>query len=221
VISKSAFVLVFIGLGLGSPASATAQTRSPMERFEVGAVGGLNAFTLAGTGDTNIHGRSTFHAGIVATVPLGPRAFLEPQVVYAGKGANARSSDVFGAINSAFRLTYIEVPVLVGLRFGTRVQPRVYVGPEIEFNINCELTATYIGQPYIPNTTTCADAGLVMKQIDAGMTGGGAVAFAYGRGTVSLEGRYTVGLTTISTIRNVRHRGLSLGVGYTMPLAGF
>ena len=219
MLPKSAFVLVFIGLG--SPAVAVAQTRSPMERLEIGAVGGLNAFTLAGTSDTNVHGRTTFHAGIVATVPLSPTAFLEPEFVYAGKGANARSSDVFGAINNAFRLTYIEVPVLVGLRFGTRLQPRVYVGPEIEFNINCELTATYIGQPNIPNTTTCADAGLVMKKIDAGVTGGGAIAFAYGRGTISLEGRYTLGLTTISTIRSVRNRGLSLGVGYTMPLASF
>ena len=218
---KSTFVLMIIGLGLGGPGSAAAQTRSPMEGFEIGAVGGLNAFTLSGAADTGVRGRTTFHAGVVATVPLSRRFFIEPEVVYAGKGANMMSSGMFGAINNAFRLTYIEVPLLLGLRFGERVQPRIYVGPEIEFNINCELTSTYVSQPNIPSTLTCADAGLAMKKTDAGVTGGGGIAFAYGRGTISLEGRYTLGLTTISTIKSVRNRGLSLGVAYTMSPGRF
>ena len=221
MLRRSAYAPLIVCLGLGTAVPALAQTRHPLQESEIGAVGGLNSFTLAGSGDSSFSSRTTFYAGVAFLVPLSRNAFVEPQLVYAGKGTNARSTGMFGAINNAFRLNYVEVPVLVGLRFGTRVQPRVYAGPEVEFNINCELTATYISQPYIPNTTTCRDAGLVMRKIDAGVTGGVGVAFFYGRGTVSLEARYTLGLTSISTIKSVRNQGSSLGIEYTMPVGRF
>lgn len=213
--------VVIASLGLFVAAQGMAQSRSPMEALEIGAVGGLNSFTLAGSADSGVSSRTTFYAGVALAVPLGPHTFIEPELVYAGKGANYKTSDMFGAINVALRLSYLEAPVLLGLKFGGPVQPRLYAGPDIEVNINCEITAVYVGQPFVPNTVTCADAGLVMKKIDFGVTGGGGLTFAYGRGTISLEARYTLGLTTISTIRTITNRGYSLGVGYTMPLKNF
>ena len=211
-----------IAVCLTGAAPALAQGRHAMEGIEIGGVGGLSSFTLAGSGVTGEHARPTFYAGLALTAPLGRELFIEPQLVYAGQGSNTKYSEgLFGVVDNSFRLTYLEVPLLIGLRFGNRPQARLYAGPAIAFNINCELTATPESEPNVTSATTCQDAGLVMKGVDLGVTGGGAVAFAFGRGTIPLEARYTLGLTTISTISSVRNQGLSLGVGYTLPVSQF
>ena len=222
MIRRFAGVPLVTGLVLGAAAPAQGQARYPMQTIEVGAVAGFNSFTLAGIGDSTAHARTAFYGGVAAAFPLPGSFFVEPQVVYAGKGVAVRAISMFlGPSNNEIRLDYLEFPVLFGRRFGGRVQGRLYAGPELEFNVNCELGGTFVSEPNLPDWVTCGNAGMTMHKTDLGVTGGGGLALPVGRGTFSLEARYTFGLTSISTVKTVRNEGFSLGVGYTISPSRF
>ena len=221
VIRSSAAAVFVFGLGLGISAPALAQAQGPMRTIEVGGVAGINSFTLAGLGDTTAHSRTAFYAGVAAQFPLPGGWFVEPQAIYTGKGVSTRSMYLIWPVDNVIRLDYVAFPVLVGRRFGGRLQERLYAGPELEFNLNCEIGSTIVGNPNVPMTSTCTEVGLVMHRIDLGVTGGGGVAFAFGRGTLSLEARFTAGVTSISSVKTVRNQGFGVGVGYTISPSRF
>jgi len=72
-----------------------------------------------------------FVAGFFANVALGRSVVLEPEFLYASKGANIEGAEV------TFNLNYIEIPVLARYNFKPDGGPFAYAGPYVGFNVTC------------------------------------------------------------------------------------
>ncbi len=189
-----------------------------MGGVQIGAVAGVNVFTFGGSDASGVTSRTAFYGGVALTVPLGASAFLEPQVVYSAEGAKTTVNDsTLGTIERTFKLGYIEVPILFGFNFGRAggTRPHLYAGPAVGINVGCDMEAAAEG---ITVTSSCSDAGVTVKTIDLGVTGGGGVTFPVGRGTISIDARYTLGLTDVFDGPNMKNQGFSVGAGFTIPL---
>lgn len=91
---------------------------------------GANFATINGE---DVDTRTTFMAGAYLNIPLvnSPVSF-QPEVLYTRKG--------FKNDGITVKLDYLEIPVLARLRLGEgqQLQPHIYLGPFVGFNINAE-----------------------------------------------------------------------------------
>jgi hypothetical protein len=219
-----------LGLSLSILTSAAGQANGPRREVRAGPVAGVNVFTLAGSDASSMKSRTTFYVGGALTLPIGENGFVEVQLQYAGKGASFSTFDPrVGTVNGDIKLTYLELPVLVGFdltggadwRSGTPfdagggAHPRLYAGPTVGVRLSCAITASSYGTTYpLPCPTDS------VKVVDLGVTFGGGVAFPVGRATLSFDARYTIGLTPVFIGSNAKNEGLSIGARFVFPLAG-
>lgn len=189
--------------------------------MQLGVVAGANIFTFGGSDASGVTSRTAFYAGAALTIPLGANAFVEPQLLYSAEGAKMTVFDSTLATNvtGTFKLAYLRVPVLFGLNFGSAggVRPRIYAGPAIGIKASCNLEASAMGTSV---SSSCTDVDLKMKGVDLGVTGGGGATIPVGRGTISVDARYTLGLTDVYDALNMKNKGFSIGAGFTFPLGG-
>ena len=171
--AKLVVVVAALGLSCAVATSALAQGKSAKTQgLQIGVVGGVNISTFAGSDASNVTSRTAFYAGAALTVPLGPTAFLQPEVLYSSEGAKTTVTDsTVGTIQGTFKPTYLEIPILLGLNFGSGAgtRPRIYVGPSVAVNLSCDVDATAVGTTV---TSSCSAAGLTIKTIGFGATGG-------------------------------------------------
>lgn len=184
--------------------------------MEVGVVGGVNIFTFGGSDASGANSRTSFYAGLALTRWLGPSFFVQPQVLYSGQGATATVVDpTLGTVDATFKLTYLEIPVLLGVHIGANQQSgfRLFAGPTVGFKLSCNFEATAQG---VTGSTGC---GSEMESTDFGATGGVGFALPVGRNTVSVGGRYTLGFSKVFTGgADIKNQGFSVGAGIAIPL---
>lgn len=196
-------------------AAAFAVTASAAEAQTIGFKLGVSMSNLAIDGTTAETDYTTgFAGGGFIRFDLG-RLGIQPEILSVTKGAEIED-DGAGADDSAIKIEYIEIPVLLHLplAYGSSFAPYIFGGPSFAFEIDCEF-----------EDIDCDDESITepveTKGTDIGLTAGGGLAFAMGPGALLLEGRYTWGMTNIDDTQDeveIKNRSALIMAGYSIPL---
>jgi hypothetical protein len=151
---------------------AVSATASAQGTKSFGAVAGVGFATMNGNDASSLGSKTTFVGGLYMSIPMKSSLSLEPQVLYAGKGASVNNTNLDISHN------YIEVPVLLRYNFNASGGPFILLGPAVGFSISCNENS---GSASI----SCSDDGL-----DAQTTFGGVFGLGFQKGRFGLEGRY-------------------------------
>jgi hypothetical protein len=181
-----------IGLAVAILAAAPA-ARAQDIRF--GIKGGASLADLAGGedtfGDTESKTRNGLVAGAFLAFPLGGRLELQPEALFAQKGAAFDFSD----IDTKLKLDYVEVPLLLKARFGgAGIRPYVFAGPYLGFRVKAEVSVD-AGE----DGSSSQDLDDETKSVDYGGVAGAGLEFPASRGAFLLEARYARGLANITS----------------------
>jgi hypothetical protein len=160
--------------------------------------------------------RIGFSVGGFITFNIAEMFAIQSEVLYTMKGLRWE-----GEINGAtplkvwIKLDYLEIPVLVKIMPGTQgsVKPYLFAGPAVAIKVSGKVKAEFEGES---DEEVLED----VKSTDFGLVIGAGADFglgAYGRGSLSVDIRYTLGLSTISDFEgdDVKNGVFSLMVGYS------
>jgi hypothetical protein len=215
--------------GVVLPAAVFAQTA--MTRPTFGILIGTNIATISdadqGIGDVvggafDKKNRIGFDAGVFMKVPLTGMLSLQPEVHYVQNGVSITSST--GNVGSLdLKIDYLEIPVLFRLDVsgaGASVHPILLAGASGAYRVRCSLSATGQGNSVSQNCNAGADSQDPFKKSDFGLVGGAGIAFTSMGHSLSLQARYTYGLSSIATkdteTSKPKNRALAilLGLGF-------
>ncbi len=156
------------------------------------------------------------------TVPFFPVS-IQPELLYVEKGAESAVEEKFDRESSTREITllkYLEIPVLAKftIPISLPVQPNVFIGSVYSYLVDSKDTIYYI------DGTTFAEKPQFEKN-DFGITVGGGIDFNVVTTKLTLDARYTYGLTDIyknslTTIQigdpTIKNRAwmVMLGVGF-------
>lgn len=193
---RAASVLVVLGIALAVGA-APAHGVGPLAG---GVKGGLAMHKF--TGDDargSPDWRTAWAAGGFLTLGLGSSLALQPELLYVRKGAKFEwtAMDEFGEPiddgESHYKFDYLDLPVLVKYTLPTagRVRPCVFAGPVASLKMSARYVSDAIGvlEPAVDEEVD------EVKSLDFGLALGAGVAFPAGGRTLSVDVRYTAGLT--------------------------
>jgi hypothetical protein len=209
--SRVAVLATAVGLSVAITTPGFSQAKTvPVPPMELGLQGGVNVFTFSGSDATGAKSRTTFFAGASLTVPFGQAIFLEPQVLYSGKGASYTDSSG----TATLKLTYLEVPVLLGVNLtpSARAGLRIFAGPTVGLKLSCNAELSSGG---VTVSGSCSSD--AVKSTDFGVTGGAGLALHLSRFNLNLFGRYTLGLAKVVTDFDIKNQGFSVGAGLSFP----
>jgi hypothetical protein len=118
-------VLLALLLGLGAPPAVA----------QFGIKGGLSFATLSESdASPDFRNRTGFAVGVSLGLPLAGLLALQPEALYAEKGAGAATAA------QATTLAYLDIPVLLRLNFPTPVlTPFVVAGPQASLRLRCRV----------------------------------------------------------------------------------
>jgi len=169
---------------------AGASIVSAQDAIQGGVLGGpgWSSLTVKAEGDfPTFSGRSAMSIGAFLVTPAARGIGLEPEVLFTLKGGKAAQDD----LEVMFRLTSLEVPVL--LRIGPSVPQKtafhVLVGPTFGFPLKAR------GKANAPGLILDEDVRDQVRDFELGLTVGAGVDV----GRLRFDGRYTWGLTNLST----------------------
>ena len=224
-----------------SPAGLHAQAAAP-PRF--GALLGASLTTISDAdlaGSTGVEGgtleakrRIGFQLGAYFTKPLSQNVSLQPEVHFIQKGTKAEATitdaeelEIIGAetVEAAFRLTYLEVPLLLRVDMGSsNLRPFIVAGPSVAYRVACKVEVSFAGlslgtdcdedddDPETPDDP--------FKKYDVGGIIGLGVASTNGGRALSAQVRYSHGLVSIARESipgaSPRNTGISIlfGIGF-------
>jgi hypothetical protein len=154
-----------------------------------------------------------FIGGGFATYNFTELIAVQPEILFTMKGAK-NSSTIGDANNFRALLNYVEIPVLLMVNPATssNIHPEVYAGPAVSFLTSAKARADVNGQ------TTTADIKSQLHSTDFGVALGAGLNYMMGTGKLSLDARYTLGVTKIYKTTpqpNVRNSAISLMAGYS------
>lgn len=165
-------VCALAGLALaGSTRAAEAQGAK-----QFGIVAGVDFADLTGSDISNTSSKTGFIGGLYLAIPVGSRVDIEPEALYASKGA--QDSD-----DSSLKLNnnYIEIPVLIRYHFNADGGPYLLAGPAVGFSISCKVTDG-------SSDLDCSDTGGL--GLETNTTFGGVLGIGFQKKRFGLEGRY-------------------------------
>ncbi|PVW15685.1 porin family protein [Marixanthomonas spongiae] len=113
-------------------------TATQAQEVRLGAKGGVNFSSLSGKGFDAFddpEGRTSFHLGLLAEIPLSERFSIQPEVLYSGQGFDLVSRE--GADDTEVQLDYINVPVMAKVYIVEGLYAEA--GPQIGFNVKNEI----------------------------------------------------------------------------------
>ena len=207
-------LLIAISLLVTTPASA--QTRLSL-------MSGLNSTSV--NLDTEAHPGSSVQPvtrmshGLAVTVPTSERFGIQLGGMYSQKGGSMESMD--GA-TSAIEFDYIEFTLLGRVGFplsGERVTAHLMAGPALAWQASCQVAVIGDGQSM---STDCSEHGLIAKNYDVGLAGGGGIGFGLtGQLHATLGVLYTYGLSNIDDSGGsgtLNNRALSFRAGFDFPI---
>lgn len=178
---------------------------SAQEYVYFGIKGGVNFSSFNGDGFESFddpEGRTAFHLGLLAEIPVGERFSIQPEVLYSAQGYDIASLE--DANDIEYQLDYINVPVLAKFYVFNRFS--IEAGPQIGFLVQEEI-----------DSNPGEDGGDVdlnddqFKTVDFGV-GLGA---SYKISNFFISGRYNIGLSDIYDMEGVdaKNSVIQAGVG--------
>ena len=183
-----------------------------------------------------------FEIGCFFNYEVSPSFSIQPELKYTRKGVNVTGLGTFedsydgddlaaeyDVLVDKIELTYIEVPVLLKFKLPAKgnFRPSIFAGPAMAFNIgqSREMDVEYTvfvdgypvdgfirGEPEITN----------LKSTDMGLVFGGEIRIPYGSINLSLDARYTMGMTDVFEDINAEDVGLLINARpEELPVADF
>jgi hypothetical protein len=148
---------------------------------QLGVKAGLSFATLSESSTSpDFRNQTGFAAGVSLGLPLGGVFVLQPEALYAEKGAKGATS------SNDLKVAYLDVPLLLRLTIPTPgLAPFAVGGPQASFQLRCEL-----GQSDCDQDFAGTDYGVA---VGAGVRIGGGLGF-------TVEARYTQGLKDINRV---------------------
>lgn len=221
---KKFYVAIAIAAILLIPFTLKAQYKEQIKRYDFGVKAGLNISSYTGEDSKLIGGNETadpesklgLNLGCFLTYRFTPMFAVQPELSFSMQGANFTD----GELDISQRLNYInisgfgkaEVEFENGAFLGLKVGP--IIGLNISANQTTEMNGNEIASAEIPDA-----AGIVL---DAAF--GASYNFALGENWFSIEGRYTMGITSLyekaqlegggSVDRSIKNSTISILIGY-------
>jgi hypothetical protein len=173
------FVLAANVLLGGAPAAA--------QGVSWGVKGGVNFATLSADGEPKpeFQYRIGLIAGGFFTWPMGSHLDVQPELLFSQQGATL---DAFGA-DSTIKTDYLVAPILVRYKLNSSGRGLVlFGGPSLAFKVSANATADFGGG------SVSDDISDEIESFDFGLVFGA----GWEAGRLSIEGRYTWGLSRIN-----------------------
>ncbi len=203
---------------------------SPLDGQELGVRAGRirsHADISRGLPGITYQSINNYSAGIFLSLDLfGRQLGLQPEVNYVVKGFDAKEIDRGEEVSSKYKISYIEVPLLVYYRapLKGRFKPGAFFGPYLGFAHKVMEVQTAFGE------TEKRELDDNLKGQDLGLVFGGNVRYRLGFINLMLDIRYSLGFNNISQditdvayefreedkIKN-RTFVISLGAGFDFP----
>jgi len=171
-------------LGLGLFLGMVLTCGTPVQGAALGLEAGANFSNISGSDSGNfIDSRIGFAGGGFLNLGLTPGIAFQPEVLYTQKGG-ARGTTIY-------EVDYIEVPLLLEFSLGTpEVNPGILLGPSFSANVV---------QTLLDNVNSS----------EVGIIGGTQVEIK----NLFISGRYELGLTNITSNRNIQNGTFTFLVG--------
>jgi hypothetical protein len=172
---------------------ATGQDRGAAFGFK----GGVNFSSFHGSADLDTGDvlvapvrRTGLAGGAFLAIAAGPSVVIQPEVLFTQKGARYTR----GGDELTYEVDYLEVPLLLKLRLGGgSARVALFAGPAAGFT----LTSKVVGRSG-DGEESSNDTKDQVRSVDWGLALGAGVDIAAGSGTLTLEGRYTLGLSPLA-----------------------
>ncbi|PSR54502.1 PorT family protein [Adhaeribacter arboris] len=150
-----------------------------------------------------IQAGASFQAGIT------PGVSLVSELYFIKKGGKLKANNPLSDKESSIRLNTIELPLLARFHFG-----KFYMnaGPSLAYNLS--------GNKKIANLSTkltFENSSEAFKRLDAGIQMGGGIEFPLKQRRISLDVRYSHGLTNIAYDQEIYNRALMISVHFSRP----
>lgn len=174
----------------------------------------------AGLSYANIHGhdvyeqrsRMGFSAGAFLTLGLGSYFAVQPEVLFVMKGSKYSNGSGADAYRETLGLDYIEVPVLIKffLPVAGSFRLHLFAGPSLGFKLRARVKATFGGETEVETLDN-------VKNTDFSLAAGVGLGHPLGRGRLTLDVRYTAGMSSLSkgTGDDIKNGALGLFAGYS------
>ena len=186
-------VLFFAALLLFSMVTINAQD------VKFGAKAGVNFASITGDDTDDLDGRTAFHLGVVAEIPISEKFSFQPELLYSAQGASQKSS--FDEFNYEVKeeltgkLDYLNLPLMA--KFYVADGFSLEAGPQIGFLLSAkadyEFSASGGGEDY--SESDSIDLKDETKSIDFGANFG--VGYKMESG-LNFGIRYNLGLSNIN-----------------------
>lgn len=162
----------------------------------LGVLAGGTFSQLHGASDVRAKNRNGTAFGLSLLLPT-PGFALQPELLFTNKGSQL---DVGGVGTRTVKLDYLEIPMLV--RFDAAphaaLNPHLYIGPSVGFNVGCTVT---LSGPGVPDSKSDCKRDTFLKPATVDWSGvvGGGVDLSLGGIGLTGGARYGVGLSNINT----------------------
>jgi len=194
----------------------------------LGFKAGLNLANMGGSDTEGTDSKTGFVAGGVLNYDFSAVFALQTEVLYTQKGLQESASGITAKLN----LNYIEVPVLgkilIGAKPDSKAIPHLLFGPAFAFEVGCSESADDGGVSAsidCDDSSIPPDARIKTKSFDVGAVfGAGVDILAGAKGNVTLDARYTFGLSSViesvGFIEDVdiKNQAISIMAGYTIRI---
>lgn len=154
---------------------------------QTGIRGGANLSNLFVNDANNESARFGFHAGLYTQIPIKYNFYLQPEVQYSTRGAEAERGNIPASGTYGINLNYLDVPVLGTFKLGSDAE--VSVGPYASYLLNA--SSSYEGDAVEFSTQLDKDN---FRNFDFGLTAGFALIF----GRVNVGTRYSFGFIQLA-----------------------
>ena len=196
-ISPILLSMIFLSMTF-TPCQSQSENRKP----QIGVLAGLNLSNLYTDNASHTDMMAGFNVGVFVRNPITGLITIEPELYLTTKGATITYNDLIINGTADFRLTYLELPVLITLNATRFVN--LQFGPYMSYLIDNKVTNQanvnlYNFEKDI-NTSN-------YNPVDAGVVLGVGVSV----GSTTMGARYNLGLTKIGKPKTF------LGTAYTIP----
>lgn len=192
---------------------------------------GLTAGLKGGMNIANLHGKDVeeleeeigadlvskmgFCAGGFITYSLSDMFAIQPELLFSMKGAKAEREILGETMKVTIKVNYLEIPVLAKLSIPTpgNVKPSLFVGPSLAIKLSGKSKWEYAGESEEEDIEE-------LKSTDFGLVFGAGIDFGLGQGKLTVDARYTLGLTKVHEPEeeeeiDIKNGAISIMVGYS------
>ena len=173
-------------------ATVSANAQKPIK---FGFKGGINSAKFVGDDTGGLDGRTGIIGGLFANLKLAKGFSLQPELLYAQKGAKGPMTVESIPVDATIQMDYIEIPVLLKYNLGGRgsLSPFLIGGVAFSTIKSSKTKASVVGLPLLTGESDNFNE----RSSDIGIVVGGGIDLSMGLTRISAELRFTAGTKPI------------------------